>query len=675
MASASSPDPPAANTSPPDDAVDDGRRQVAVAYGWLVVAVLGGGFLVDYWSNRAAIIVAGVALFASLVGIGVAIRKDHENTGADARARRRRIRGLLFGILLALVVVVFVLPKVTGAAPRFAGLSFLAAVTFFVLLSSLINEFRFSPRFSGARGPVIIGIAVGVTVVSLWALAGIRSTVALAGGALAIAIGHIGVVAGSEDWIDRQADQDAGHLRSPRKWIAVLIIPGWFGLGAGLALLLAAGLTWPYALLVVGALGLAVASAASKGDGDLLAILLAVTFIWAGTPTEADPDLPRTTEATYVVLGDSFISGEGAEEFFVGTNVKDSDAADENICRRAPTSWAALLAGSADRPSTVPSSVIFLPCSGAKTRDIHRTDDSQLRQLEQTLAAEPADIQFVLVSIGGNDAGFSILGQTCIGPGNCAEIVESFRDPLAGGVENRLITTYRAIRDAVGDVPIVAVPYPDPINPLGCAGTLLDQAEHRFVSRFVAALNDVVESAAARAGVLYLQPIETALTDTKLRLCDEDTVRDRGINFIEASPMTGSIDVTFNPLNWLNNSIHPNERGHAAMLATAERWFAETQLVNPEPTGEVFVVPPANELVDRATTICPDDSIDCTDREDPLQWQLRQAVLLGRSVWWVIALIAGAAWAASVPIIAAAHARGWTTNGTLRGLRRMLFGS
>jgi hypothetical protein len=80
-------------------------------------------------------------------------------------------------------------------------------------------------------------------------------------------------------------------------------------------------------------------------------------------PTSAVTD-PQPGEPFFVAFGDSYISGEGAERFFEGTN--DTRA---NQCRRAPTAYPVRLADAGG--GAIPDRLLFPACSGALAVDLY----------------------------------------------------------------------------------------------------------------------------------------------------------------------------------------------------------------------------------------------------------------------------------------------------------------
>jgi hypothetical protein len=120
---------------------------------------------------------------------------------------------------------------------------------------------------------------------------------------------------------------------------------------------------------------------------------------------------------TYVALGDSFASGEGAEESeFGGTTYPDPKAPGSTVgCHRSTTSWAhdvhMALGANVDGWD-------FVACSGAVVDDLYGPNDTYLKA---NGTPEPPQLAYVdrrtyraTLSIGGNDAHFADILRACV---------------------------------------------------------------------------------------------------------------------------------------------------------------------------------------------------------------------------------------------------------------------
>jgi lysophospholipase L1-like esterase len=339
-------------------------------------------------------------------------------------------------------------------------------------------------------------------------------------------------------------------------------------------------------------------------------------------PTETDPG--PVAEARLVVFGDSYISGEGARQYFKGTNTAGGDE-----CRRAPSSYAHLLS------EELGLGLDFYACSGATTDDVAVATGGVPTQLQAFLddessraeaGLEPIPIAAVLVSVGGNDAWFGTVGQACLGPGSC----DVHRDTLFGNVADivaRIETVHREIRNAVGEaVPVVAMPYPLILTESGCESSMLFSSEHQFLFEFTDVLNSAVEVAAKRAGVNFFSPGITAfdpvydpVTGRQIRrghrICDQDqegtslggTDAGLAVNVIDIQPKEGALADRLLPTNWLHGSAHPNEVGHRLTADALTDWLAGVEgNPSPEPWAERGKPPPGQRVVSTRLLGIPD---------------------------------------------------------------------
>jgi lysophospholipase L1-like esterase len=379
--------------------------------------------------------------------------------------------------------------------------------------------------------------------------------------------------------------------RPSRRWRAWWL---WALAGAALtaAVIIAVGATsnsWLTCLIVAAAALVLISALVSNTQADIV-IALCVIALLSVAPTEVTPPAAATPGAgqlDLLALGDSYMSGEGARTF-----IQNTDESGGDTCRRAPTAYAVLAAG----PGQGFDHVTFLACSGARTFNlISRSDDpgAQVQsgepgtQVDEVKALGPGyRPKLAIVSLGGNDAGFSTLGQTCIAPGNCDTQRALFEDNLPT-VRAALLSAYASIRAALPDTPVLVVPYPQPLaDQASCNEMALSKSERTFIRQFVSELNQTIRSAAAQAGFYYLPGMENALAAEHLQLCDPGNGGDPGVNFVSLATVSGLADQRFNPANWLHDSLHPNERGHQAMLAAFDAWVK----AHPQPT----VIPPAS---------------------------------------------------------------------------------
>src|SRR5690242_18081032 len=111
-----------------------------------------------------------------------------------------------------------------------------------------------------------------------------------------------------------------------------------------------------------------------------LATALGAALIGTGIPAKA------ATAVNYVALGDSYSSGVGA-------------GSTSGSCAQSPNAYPALW-----QKANAPASFTFAACSGAKTSDV----------ISSQLSSLSASTTLVSITIGGNDAGFSSIMETCV---------------------------------------------------------------------------------------------------------------------------------------------------------------------------------------------------------------------------------------------------------------------
>ena len=460
--------------------------------------------------------------------------------------------------------------------------------------------------------------------------------------------------------------EDVLRARDARPWPSPLrrgvVIGPPVALAGGLLLWVLTDSTPLLAGAIVLVLFALVGAIASSTQGDVLIVVLLVALVWAESPRPVPPEdalRPIPGETTLVALGDSYMSGEGAGGYFRGTN-----ASRKNECRRAPTAYAHRIV--TEQPESGFTRLAFYACSGATTTNVLKwpqypgepLDDgspekgaTQIAQLRSLVRDPRLDVQAVLVSIGGNNAGFSKIGAACVAPRSC---VERGTEWLAGlrKVATDVAATYRAVVRAVGDdVRVIAVPYPVPLSRESCDDSLLEDDEHRFLHGFVGELNRAVQWAAGDAGAEYLDTIPGALTgEEKLRICDAPA-DEIGVHFIALKPLEGVRDQASNPGNPLHNSLHPNERGHERMAEVVADWLsAPPPSQQPLPTFVPADLDQVMGVSDVSACGTSDEPAYCG--RDDIAWAITQVgVVLGLSAIPGLIAILGL-WLFWLPILA-----------------------
>jgi lysophospholipase L1-like esterase len=198
------------------------------------------------------------------------------------------------------------------------------------------------------------------------------------------------------------------------------------------------------------------------------ALGLAAAITGTGIPAQAAPAVH------YVALGDSYSSGVGAG----GTS---------GSCAQSPNAYPALWAR-----AHAPASFTFAACSGATTSDVI---NSQLSGLN-------ASTTLVSITIGGNDAGFSTIMETCVlkSTSSCESVVSAAEKFVADTLPGRLDTTLADIRADAPNAKVVVVGYPDfyDLSAWLCIG--LSRADHQALDAGINDLDGALRAAAAKNG-------------------------------------------------------------------------------------------------------------------------------------------------------------------------------
>ena len=189
--------------------------------------------------------------------------------------------------------------------------------------------------------------------------------------------------------------------------------------------------------------GLVTATAAPAADAAAAVNAAAVN---AAAVTAA---VVNAAAVNYVALGDSYSSGLGAGDFLSSSGSCDSSA------DAYPEQWAA-----ANSPATFTSAA----CSGATTADV----------LSSQVSALSASTTLVSITIGGNDAGFSSVMETCALSltSTCLNAVAAAETFVADQLPARLDQTLQTIRADAPSATVIVLGYPD-LYDLSNSGTCI----------------------------------------------------------------------------------------------------------------------------------------------------------------------------------------------------------
>jgi lysophospholipase L1-like esterase len=195
----------------------------------------------------------------------------------------------------------------------------------------------------------------------------------------------------------------------------------------------------------------------------------------AGLIAAASPAANAVSAAHYVALGDSYSSGVGAGDYI------SSSGSCERSYKAYPEQWA---------DGSSPASFVSVACSGAKTSDV----------LASQVSALTTSTTLVSITIGGNDAGFATVMETCVlsPTGVCLAAVSAAEAYVTYELPARLDTTLATIRADAPAAKIVVLDYPefyDLSKSSSCIG--LSTQDRTALDQGADALDKAISTAAA----------------------------------------------------------------------------------------------------------------------------------------------------------------------------------
>jgi lysophospholipase L1-like esterase len=170
--------------------------------------------------------------------------------------------------------------------------------------------------------------------------------------------------------------------------------------------------------------------------GVVLLAACAVAVAALRSPSGADGEAgaaPAVAPGAYVALGDSYSSGVGAGSYLpeAGACLRSRRAYPYGLGRRVTS---------------------FRACGGARTDDV----------LSSQLEPFPSDTRLVTITIGGNDAGFAGVLESCLfgSPRACGRRVDAAERFVLRELPARLRRVYAAIRERAPEATVVVAGYP-----------------------------------------------------------------------------------------------------------------------------------------------------------------------------------------------------------------------
>ncbi len=199
----------------------------------------------------------------------------------------------------------------------------------------------------------------------------------------------------------------------------------------------------------------------------------AAALALSGVPAFAAPAI------SYAALGDSYSSGVGTGDYY----------ASSGDCYRSPEAYPALWAA-----GNHVTAFDFAACSGATTDDV----------IASQLGGLSASTTLVSITIGGNDAGFSSVMETCVlgTDSACANAVDTGEAYAENVLPGKLATTYADIRAHAPHATVVVLGYPDLLQTgtvcLNLALLPMDDTKRRAIDTGADLLDSVIATAVAK---------------------------------------------------------------------------------------------------------------------------------------------------------------------------------
>lgn len=299
--------------------------------------------------------------------------------------------------------------------------------------------------------------------------------------------------------------------------------------------------------------------------------------ITGGSDCGSAEDLPggptpeeQATSGDYVALGDSYSSGEGAEDYVEGT---DSDEATKqaiddfgggwlwpgdphnNICRRSNNAYSNGVYQAFD----FEGDFVFGACSGAITDDYYEDNSGGNEGEGPQREHLDENTSLVTISMGGNDFGFGDVVGGCV-TGSCAteegaaEADEKIRDEA-----EQLVQLYQDLQEDAPNARILIVGYPqlfpDPEDITNGGDSFISPEEQEWLNERGRVANQAIQDAIAESGT------DVEYVDVTEALQGHEVGTD--------DPWIHDLDVGVDGGDWTKpvsrNSFHPKAAGQEAI--------------------------------------------------------------------------------------------------------------
>jgi lysophospholipase L1-like esterase len=246
------------------------------------------------------------------------------------------------------------------------------------------------------------------------------------------------------------------------------------------------------------------------------------------------------SSSNYVALGDSYSSG-------TGTGSYDLDSTCQRSSKAYPALWTS---------SHAPASFKFVACAGAKTGDV----------LNNQISALSSSTTLASITIGGNDAGFSSVMQTCVlgSDSDCQTAVTNAENYARNTLPGNLSNLFNTMRSRAPYARFVVLDYPHLYitNDTFCVG--LDHTKHVLLNQAADVIDGVISTATtSRSGFVF--------SDVRNQFAGHELCS--GDNWLHSVDWTN-----------ISDSYHPTATGHSLgylpVFSTAAPAIATTTQTN-----------------------------------------------------------------------------------------------
>lgn len=247
----------------------------------------------------------------------------------------------------------------------------------------------------------------------------------------------------------------------------------------------------------------------------LLSIALATTL--TGLSAFAATSALASGPISYVALGDSYSSGDGAGNYSDGSCLQSANA--------YPVLWHNAHGGS----------FVNETCAGATTSDV----------INSELGSLSASTTLVSITIGGNDVGFASVMETCVlgSDSSCISAINQAEQQAQSTLPGSLDTVLSDIASRAPNAKVVVLDYPqfyDLAKSSTCIG--LSTTKRTQLNQGASVLDSVISAAAGRHGDSF---VDVTPFFAGHQICD-----------------SGSYLISVDWFN-LGDSYHPNASGQA----------------------------------------------------------------------------------------------------------------